>query len=74
MMTNMTRMTTTSSEGPKADSIISFRCPACSQATRLHLESTRFGMEVLCTECSAILRIEKTNPLTLTEVEEEDLL
>jgi len=49
-------------------------CPACGQQTRLHAESVHRGAEILCSECSAILRVEDTDPLLLSEVDEEDLL
>ena len=49
------------------------RCPACGQKTRLHTESVRHGAEIVCSECSAILRVESANPLTLSEVDEEEL-
>lgn len=53
--------------------ILSFRCPTCAQKARLHAESVHPGAEILCSECTAILRIDTTDPLTLREVEEEDL-
>jgi len=66
--------TKTDDTSPGVDRVTSVRCPACLQNTTLHAESIRIGTEVLCRECSAILRIDGTNPLTLSEVEEEDLL
>jgi hypothetical protein len=68
----MTR-TTVASESAGVDRIVSSRCPACSQETQLHSESVRRGAEILCSECCAILRVEVANPLSLSEVEEEDL-
>jgi hypothetical protein len=67
-------MTRTADEVREADGIVYSQCPFCSQDTRLHTESIRLGAEILCSECSAILRIESTNPLALMEVEEKDLL
>jgi ribosomal protein S27E len=68
-------MTTKSDDAtPAADRVTSARCPVCLQNTTLHAESIRVGTEVLCRECSAVLRVEATSPLTLSEVEEEDLL
>jgi len=69
-------MTTTTKTNEEAgvDRIVYFQCPSCSQRTRLHVESIRRGAEILCRECSAILRIDGANPLTVTEVEETDLL
>ena len=71
----MTKMRmTTSSESMGVEAVVASRCPACGQETRLHTESVRRGAEVLCTECSAILRVESADPLALSEVDEEDLL
>ena len=47
-------------------------CPCCHQDTVIHGESIHIGTEVLCAECSSILWIKDTMPLTLAEVEEED--
>lgn len=40
----------------------------------MHAESVRLGAEILGSECFAILRVEKADPLTLSEVEEDELL
>gem|GEM_PF-4761204 len=65
---------TTASESAGARALVVSHCPACSQKTQLHTESVRQGAEILCSECSAILRVEATDPLSLSEVDEEDLL
>ena len=70
-MTTMMKMTT-ANESTGVEAVVAFRCPACSQQTQLHAESVRRGAEILCSECSAILRVESTNPLSLSEVDEED--
>lgn len=72
--TTATRMTTRAEDAPAVREYPSAQCPACLRTTELHAESVRLGAEVLCRECSAILRIESTNPLILVEIEEEDLL
>jgi ribosomal protein S27E len=54
--------------------VLTAKCPACGQRTRVHKESVRVGAEVLCIECSAILRIDAVKPLTFSEVEESDLI
>ena len=70
----MTRTKTTiASEHARVERIV-FRCPACGQDAQLHTESVQRGAEILCSECSAILRVESVAPLTLSEVNEEDLL
>jgi len=65
---------TTASESMGVEAFVVSVCPACGQKTRLHTESVRRGAEILCSECSAILRVESTNPLSLSEVDEEDLV
>jgi ribosomal protein S27E len=55
-----------------AERFVSGECPACRLKTRLHAESLGIGADVLCSECSAILRIVGTNPLQFAEVEEEE--
>lgn len=67
-------MTTIANEVPESAGFASSQCPVCGQDTRLHTESIRLGAEILCSECSAILTIETTSPLTLMELNEEDLL
>lgn len=49
------------------------RCPCCRQMTSLREESIVIGTEILCRECGAILAVERTAPLTLLEIELEDL-
>jgi len=65
--------TTSRSRADGADAIVSGVCPVCRSKTRLHAESLGIGVDVLCSECSAILRVVGAHPLTLTEVEEDDL-
>lgn len=48
-------------------------CPACKLTTKLHAESCTIGAEILCRECSSILRIHSTSPLAATEIDEENL-
>lgn len=67
-------MTNPTSEAAVEGGVLTAECPACGQRTRVHKESVRPGAEVLCNECSAILRIENVNPLTFSEVEETDLI
>ena len=68
-------MTTNPTSEAVVDSgVLTAECPACGQQTRVHKESVRLGAEVLCNECSSILRIESVNPLTFSEVEEADLI
>jgi len=74
MMMSSTKRTTTSDLDSRADAVVSAQCPACGLATTLHAESIAIGAEVLCSECYAVLRIDRSKPLTLIEVEEEDLL
>lgn len=76
MMTTTMRMTktTTANEELGFAGVVLSQCPACGWDTKLHTESIRLGAEILCSECSAILRIEMTDPLELSEVEEADLL
>jgi hypothetical protein len=69
-----TKRMKTSDVDARADGIVSARCPACGLATTLHAESVAIGAEILCSECHAVLRIDRSNPLTLVEVEDEDLL
>jgi len=71
--TTMTTRMMTTAESPSAEAILSYRCPACGRSAFLHTESAQHGTEVVCTECSAILRVERTAPLTLSELNEEDL-
>ena len=66
--------TTIASEESGIDRVVSSKCPACGWDTQIHRESIRFGAEILCSECSAVLRVEKADPLALSEVEEADLL
>lgn len=47
-------------------------CPCCRQQIAVHSESIHIGAEILCVECSSILWIEITKPLTLAEVEFEE--
>jgi len=56
------------------DLVVTFWCPACGQKARLHAESAYRGVEFLCSECFAILRVEDVDPLTMLEVDEEELL
>jgi len=65
---------TTASESAGVEALLVSRCPACGQKTQLHTESVRRGAEILCSECSAILRVEATDPLSLSEIDEEELL
>jgi len=75
MMTMMTTMRmTTDSKSVDIGVIVTSRCPACGRNARFHTESVRRGAEILCSECSAILRIDSADPLTLYEIDEEDLL
>jgi hypothetical protein len=69
-----TKRTKTSDVGARAGGVISARCPVCGLATVLHAESVAIGAEILCSECYAVLRIDRSHPLTLMEVEDEDLL
>jgi len=70
----MTKMRMTIASGSVGvGGLVASRCPACGQKTRLHTESVRHGAEIVCSECSAILRVESANPLTLSEVDEEEL-
>ena len=71
MSTTKTTKSTTRSE-TSAERIVSGECPTCRLKTRLHAESLGIGADVLCSECSAILRIVGTNPLRFVEVEEEE--
>lgn len=71
--TTMTMMTKRIKEGARISKVISVRCPACSQMTSLHEESVAIGVEVLCVECAAILRVDSVNPLILRKMEETDL-
>jgi len=73
-MTTSTTTKMTASEPTVVGKAVLSCCPACGQMTRLHVESVRRGTEILCSECSAILRVEAADPLTLCEVDEEDLL
>jgi len=38
----------------------------------MHIESVYRGAEVVCTECSAILRLRRTDPILLEEVGDEE--
>ena len=74
-MTTTTKMRMTTVSGSMdVEAVVASRCPACGQKTRLHTESVRRGAEILCSECSAILRVESADPLTLSKVDEEDLV
>jgi hypothetical protein len=73
-MMSSTKRTKTSDLDARADAIVSAKCPACGLTTTLHAESIAIGAEILCCECYAVLRIDRSNPLTLAEVEDEDLL
>ena len=73
-MMTMTAMATTNRANAWIARVISAQCPACNQTTSLHEESVVIGTEVVCMECAAILRVDNTNPLILTEIEGVDLL
>ncbi len=48
-------------------------CPSCRQAFTIHRESIAIGAEVLCRECGALLAVERREPLSLVEIEPEEL-
>jgi len=66
--------TNPTSEAVPESGILKAHCPACARETSVHSESVRVGAEVLCTECSAILRIDSAAPLLFSEIEEADLI
>ena len=66
-------MMTKTSVSAQTETRVSFLCPSCLQSTMMQSESCRIGAEVLCRECCALLRIHSKNPLSLEEIEEEDL-
>lgn len=66
-------MPTRNMEGAGISKVILGQCLACSQRTSLHEESVAIGIEALCVECAAILRLDSVNPLILKEMEETDL-
>lgn len=69
----ITTMTTRNREGMEVSEVVLSQCPACGQTTSLHEESVAIGIEVLCVECAALLRVDSVNPLILKEMEEIDL-
>ena len=48
-------------------------CPSCLQSFTIHRESIAIGAEVLCRECGALLAVARREPLSLVEVEPEEL-
>ncbi len=56
-------------EAPTVDAV----CPSCRQSFTIHRESIAIGAEVLCRECGALLAVERREPLSLVEVEPEEL-
>ena len=67
-------MTTTSNENHAGRNLVFASCPCCKQDVRLHAESIHLGTEIVCSECSSVLWIKGTLPLTLEELDEDDLL
>ena len=79
MMTLAMRMSSMMQTNPASDTgsehgILTAQCPACTRETQVHRESARIGAEVLCIECSAILRVDGVDPLLFSEIEETDLI
>lgn len=48
-------------------------CPFCRQSFTIHRESIAIGVEILCRECGALLSVERREPLSLVEVDPEEL-
>jgi len=48
-------------------------CPSCRQQIRIHRESVAIGAEILCPECGALLGVERKTPLSLLEIDPEEL-
>jgi len=48
-------------------------CPSCRQSFTIHRESIAIGAEILCRECGALLAVERREPLTLIEIDPEDV-
>jgi predicted Zn finger-like uncharacterized protein len=48
-------------------------CPSCRQQIRIHRESVAIGAEVLCPECGALLGVDRRDPLSLIEIDPDDL-
>jgi len=48
-------------------------CPSCRQQIMIHRESVAIGAEVLCPECGALLGVERRDPLTLVEIDPDDV-
>jgi len=48
-------------------------CPSCRQQISIHRESVAIGAEVLCPECGALLGVERRDPLTLVEIDPDDV-
>lgn len=57
---------------PEAETVEA-ACPCCRQSFAIHRESIAIGAEVLCRECGALLAVERREPLSLVEVEPEEL-
>ncbi len=55
------------------DGRVDATCPACQAPIRIHRESVAIGAEVLCSACGALLGVERREPLTLTEIDPEEL-
>jgi len=53
--------------------MVSAVCPSCRQEISIHCESVAMGAEVLCPECGALLGVERKEPLSLIEIDPEDL-
>jgi hypothetical protein len=54
------------------DTMIDAICPSCHQGIRIHRESVAIGAEVLCSECGALLGVERRDPLSLVEIDPDD--
>lgn len=48
-------------------------CPSCLRRFTIQQESVAIGAEILCRECGALLAVERREPLTLVEVDPEEL-
>lgn len=48
-------------------------CPSCLQEITIHRESVAIGAEVLCPECGALLGVERRNPVSLVEIDPDEI-
>jgi len=57
---------------PEAEAVETV-CPSCRQPLTIHQESIAIGAEILCRECGTLLAVERREPISLVEVEPEEL-